>query len=568
MRISTHILVAAGFALSLAACTSGDDPFQGSGGGTGTPGTPTTPGSPTVVVSMGSGTGANFTEGTIAIGQTPLSAGGTSSLQVSFVDQNDVLFTGETTVTFSSPCIAQGLATVTSPVTTTSGIASTTYVARGCDGTDEITATGQPSVGGSLTATGTIEVLSPTLGSIEFVSADPTNIGLKGMGGFGQTETSTVVFRVKDTTGGAVANATVNFTLSTTVGGITLAPVTGTTTGDGLVQTIVQAGSVPTPVRVTATIDGTTPPISTQSDQLTISTGIPDADSVSLSVDILNPEAFNWDGSTVSFTMRLADRFNNPVPDGTAVSFLTEGGSIQPNCATVNGACSVVWTGQNPRPPGSGVADGQRGRSGVIGFVLGEETFVDVNGNGVFDDGDTFTDVGEPYIDENENGVYDAGERFFDSNSDGVRNGPNGFWNGALCAHSTMCDPDGELIHVGQQFPIVMSGSFIDIAVVSPAAAAAGGPYPVAGGDPLVLAFFDQNGQPPPFGTTISVATTTGTVDNANETIRSTNVNGPVNIAFFFQGSDPPDGGGTITIEIETPDAGVFQRYFIQATDP
>ena len=85
-----------------------------------------------------------------------------------------------------------------------------------------------------------------------------------------------------------------------------------------------------TPVRVTATIRGTSPAVTSTSDQLVISTGIPDQNSFSLSTSIFNVEGANFDGcpsnigSTVSVC--LGDHFNNPVPDGTAVSFTAEGG--------------------------------------------------------------------------------------------------------------------------------------------------------------------------------------------------------------------------------------------------
>ena len=87
----------------------------------------TTTGTKTVVLSMGSGTGASFGSGALAISTKSLSAGGSTSLQVSIVDQSGALYTTPTAVTFSSPCQAQGLATIAatgvtpaSPTVTTS----------------------------------------------------------------------------------------------------------------------------------------------------------------------------------------------------------------------------------------------------------------------------------------------------------------------------------------------------------------------------------------------------------------------------------------------------------------
>ena len=92
--------------------------------------------------------------------------------------------------------------------------------------------------------------------SIQFVSATPTSITLKGTGGAGLSETSEVTFRVKDPEGAILAEQPVNFELTTTVGGITLNPRTVISDEGGLVTTIIQSGSVPTPVRVEASIPG------------------------------------------------------------------------------------------------------------------------------------------------------------------------------------------------------------------------------------------------------------------------------------------------------------------------
>jgi hypothetical protein len=45
----------------------------------------------------------------------------------------------------------------------------------------------------------------------------------------------------------------------------------------------------------------------------------------------------------------------------------------------------------------------------------GEESLVDLNGNGVYDPGEPFIDMGEPCVDVNENGQWDPGEPFFDT---------------------------------------------------------------------------------------------------------------------------------------------------------
>jgi hypothetical protein len=273
-------------------------------------------------VSMGSGIGANFQVGTLAISSPNLSSGGSTTVQVVLQQTDGTLYTDSASINFSSPCAAQGLATITNPVVTTSGIATTNYVATGCSGDDVITATA--TVGGQqLSATGTVTVAPGAIGSIIFESATPTNVALRGTGSTNNPETSTVVFRVLDQAGGPRQGSTVNFSLNTTVGGISVSPTSAVSGTDGRVQTVVQGGTVATTVRVTATVQGVTPVLATQSNQLTVTTGIPDQDSFSLAPQCSNVEAWNRDGVVAPITVRLSDRYNNPVPDGTAVTFLT-----------------------------------------------------------------------------------------------------------------------------------------------------------------------------------------------------------------------------------------------------
>lgn len=180
------------------------------------------------VLSLGSGTAGSFQSGLIAIATKSLSAGGSTSLQVSIVDQTGALYTGATPVTFSSPCVSQGLATITvagasqvgtATVTTSTGGVTATYAATGCSGSDVITATASAN-NQSLTASGTVTVAQAAIGSISFISATPANITLKGVGSTGGSATSIVVFKVLDTSNGPRAGATVDFSLNTIVGAL------------------------------------------------------------------------------------------------------------------------------------------------------------------------------------------------------------------------------------------------------------------------------------------------------------------------------------------------------------
>jgi len=452
-------------------------------------------GSSTVIM----GSGDPFVEGVAEISLTQISAGGTTVITVNIIDDQGALFTEPVDVNFSSGCSSLNIpsADISSPITTSNGIATSTYLAKGCVGDDPINVAANAG-GINLSASTSVNVLPANVGSIEFISASPENISILGTGSLGGSESSIVKFRVLDTNSNPVNNQIVNFSLNTNVGGIKLIPDSATTNNEGIVQTVINSGSVATSVRVRATIDGSDPQVSSQSSVLVVSTGIPDQDSFSLSASILNPEGWDIDGSEVSVTARLADAFNNPVPDGTAVSFTTEGGSIEPFCVTSNGFCSVVWRSQFPRPEGHVLGDvnnpthqpevwntmGQKfgGRATILATAIGEESFPDLNGNARFDasemaaflgtdiSGNNY-DLKEAFVDHNEDGLYNpteggdvnnsgALEEFSDFNNDGLFTVNDGKYNGVLCsipAHAGCSD--NKSLNVRARLTLVMSGS-------------------------------------------------------------------------------------------------------------
>ena len=509
--------------------------------------------SSSTTVRIGNGAGAGFTAGVLALGVSSLSAGGSTSVTANLVDENGNPYSTSTDVAFTSTCVSQNSATLTSPVTSTTGTAVSTYVSVGCSGTDTITATATVD-GGAISASVVLTVLPATLGSIQFVSATPSNIALKGTGGAGLSETSTVIFKVLNSVGGVSPNQDVTFALDTTVGGLSISPSTAKTDASGLVQTVVQAGTIPTPVRVSATVTGTS--IATQSDQLAITTGIPSQKNVSLSIETVNPEAWRIDGVTDPVTVRIADRFNNPVPDGTAVTFTAEGGSIGGSCTTVDGACSVDWVSQDYRP-------GSDGRVTIIASVSGEESFIDTNGNGEFDDADVFpsaplaNDLSEAYRDDNENGGYDSGEFFVDYNKNGVHDASDGKFNGILCTHSTLCSTSSKLI-VWDQGVIVMSDSWADPNIITNVSAtvACGSATcaDAATGATITFSVGDlAHDQPMPKGTTITITTDNGKLSGPTSyTVGNTNSNGPETYSIYV-GSDGTSSAGTLTVTVTAP---------------
>lgn len=538
MKKFLSIVMVSAAALAVAGCGGGGGPLTstsstGTGTGTGT----------TTTYSMGNGTGSSFQSGMIGISSTSVSAGGSTSLQVSIVDQTGTLYTaGSVTITFSSTCISQGLAAVTAAapstagstantVVTATGTADATYTAKGCSGSDVITASA--TVGStSLTATGTVTVAAAATGSVQFVSATPQTIGLKGTG---QVSTSTLVFKVLDSTGAPKPGVTVNFALDSSVGGLALSPSSATSAADGTVQTIVSSGTVATSVTVTASISS--PALTTQSSQLTVTTGIPTSKAFSIAVGAAgygtsslvtspapacpNVEAYNTDGVTVPVTVHLSDRYGNPVLEGTAVTFYTDGGQIAPSCPTADGACTAQWVSADPRPQ---LDDDSphllaNGRVVVLATAIGEDWFDDVDGSGFYEPGDAFLDLGEPYDDANENGQYDLGEHFLDYNQNGKWDGPSSTFVGITCtgtSPSSTCT-EHELA-LGASHLIIMSESQAGVWNIVPQTpngdwtfTGAGydtGALTIVHGESGVLSLYigDSNGNPIPAGSSIAVS--------------------------------------------------------------
>jgi hypothetical protein len=566
-------------------------------------------------VSMGNGTGASFTPGVIAISTAALSAGGSTSLQVNLIDQTGAPYTASTVVTFSSACVGQNLATITGfgqptgtpTVTTTSGTATATYVATGCSGSDLVTASASPN-GQNLSASGTVTISPAAIGSIKFISATPPTMTLKGLGSIGGSSTSTVVFQVLDSGGGPRPGATVDFSLSTTVGGVTFTPASGVTDANGKVQTVISSGTVAEPVTVHAATTVTPLPpaspyiISTDSNALTISTGIPASVGISLAVLCPNVEAWDEDGVVVPVTVRMRDRFTNPVPDGTTVNFHTLLGHIDPSCQTGStqatagtGTCTVNWVSQNPYSvagnpqstfsaaavpsyydyyssycamagtvPGTFVAPNgaltcngtTNARSPILAYAIGEESFVDKVGNGVFDANlDTlpwnandpwnnygtysgpyggltppsggpkpFQDIGDPFNNQWElytcyalgsvcDGIFVPGEFYYDFFNTGAWAPPDGVIESALCgpAGSALCAPSAT-VGISASDIIIVSGN-TPIITVSPAPPAAPGyVLPIN----LAVNITDARYQQMPAGTLVTLSISPGSAGTIN----------------------------------------------------
>jgi len=532
---------------------------------------------PPVVVLMGSGVGGTFQESIIEVTPPNIAASGTSNISVTLVLESDpsVYYDDEfVTVNFSSNCVDAGFASIDpASVNTGDGIATATYTAKGCATVDQISASAD--VGGApLGATGTLTVAPADVGSINFVSAAPELIGLKGAG---IEETSDVTFRVVDGVGNPVGGAEVTFSLDTDVGGITFSPDSQASDPQGLVTTVVTSGTAKTTVRVTACVDVNANLICAPSDGLVISTGLPHQNGFSLSLSDVNIEAWDEDGVESTVTVRLTDRYGNPVPDGTSVTFTAEAGSIIESCktqttATQAGVCSVTWSSCCTRP-----ADG---RATIWAHAIGEETFKDENGNNVFDPADTsWNDIPEIFGDYNENGSYESiADEFYDYDGSIGYSSADGYFNGILCEDPARCQ-GSEKTGIGASGVIIMGGSegylYSDNVNETPPLDEwknFGGLTNAVldasvDGETVTFLVGDLNRQPMPEGTTITFATDNGEIFDDDDTyiMTQTVFNGPFPVSFIVTPDDEPDVGPA-SLRITAP-SGIYKVYYLQVSD-
>jgi hypothetical protein len=350
---------------------------------------------------------ATLTLDTLDVGGATLPAYGTRQISVRAMLGTSVAPSVQ--VSFSSNC---GQITPATASTNASGIATASFTATDVSGTapstlgcgDKIVDISASAVGATAVSK-SISVLAAPATNLSYVvpvDATKSRIYLANSGGPIQT---TVEFLLINARGEALPGQAVKLSLKTLNGGIpkatfgtveNTAPITVPTDSFGKVSVSVFSGTVPTNVLVNAALVSN-PLIQTDSSVVVIASGRPAQARVSLSQGKTAIRGFNHDGETTTITMSLADRQGNPVPDGTAVNFVTEGGvMIPPTCVTGgvpgDSQCTVNIRSQNPRP-GDGLVS-------ILAYAAGEENFVDANFNNVFDCGESFTDLVTAYRDD------------------------------------------------------------------------------------------------------------------------------------------------------------------------
>jgi hypothetical protein len=292
---------------------------------------------------------------------------------------------------------------------------------------------------------------------------------------------------------------------------------------DGIVSTIVNAGTAAASVRVLVTFTPTVGnDISTQSPPISINTGPADSQSFSLSIsDASVKNAYGTDGVTTTMSVQVADRQNNPVADGTIVSFWAEYGHIEPTCTTSGGSCSATWTSGGTRP--------LDGLATIVAYTTGEDSFIDSGArNGIYNiAGDsalitadeTIISSPEMYYDLNYDGYTSGsfvdggtgqnviGDAFVDYNNSGIHEASSALFRGSLCSDNAVLAG-----HCAEQSIQVWASSQIALNTREPVATVAGGPWTAGNSYTIEVTDVgrDNANNPifnnfPPAGTTVTV---------------------------------------------------------------
>lgn len=395
-------------------------------------------------------------------------------------------------VNFSANC---GSFSPASASTSSAGIASTTYQsAVTCSG--PVTLTAQAT--GATPVTTSISVAAAQPANVVFSSATvPLMVTSAATGGLKQ---STLKFQVLNNAGTGMSGQSVSISLSqsTSSAGVTFsvagmattAVQTVTTDNSGYASVTVSSGSLPTPVIVTAAL-ASDPTIQASSSGVAVTSGRATQNAASLGATKLSIEGFKVDGAQTTLTMRVADRQGNPVPAGAVVNFVASHGLVQGTC-TIDSAsqCNVTYTSQGLRPA--------NGRVAILAYMDGEESFIDQDGDNIWQASETFHDVGTLYRDDNENDVYDAtNEQTYPGGSTGTSSCASAVYAYPSVANS--CDGTWSSgIRVRQQAIIALATSEANVVLITARTLS-----------DFTVRVTDLNGNSMPTGTTVAAAVAT-----------------------------------------------------------
>ncbi|MDZ7372352.1 MAG: hypothetical protein ONB23_00140 [candidate division KSB1 bacterium] len=186
----------------------------------------------------------------------------------------------------------------------------------------------------------TFVVLRPGPPNSVLLSVEPKSVGVKDSG---RNQTLQITAEVRDARNNPVADGTyVRFEIiASPGGGESLSTTLPVPTVNGIAQVSFTAGTRSGPVRIRATVTNSqgipiSPEVRSTATEFLIHSGPPFIEDISspatshLSVGVNPINVLGWGfvNNTVEVVAVVGDRYNNPVPAGTAVYFTTTGGVI------------------------------------------------------------------------------------------------------------------------------------------------------------------------------------------------------------------------------------------------
>lgn len=409
---------------------------------------------------------SNVTLGTMAAASSNLSSFQNTAVTVKGYIDGVLAGTGAVSANFTASC---GTFSPVTAYSDSTGTITSTYQSGGtCAGAVTLTATPVGSSSSSTTTGVTVETAAAS--AVNFVGASVPLLVSKSVGG--QYSRSRLTFKVIDSGGGGMNAQKLSAVLapSSIAAGITFEDGTTnsqtlTTISDGTAAVNVVAGNLFTSVLVTATLSTDATKAAT-SYGVAVTSGNAAQDTISVSAQNLSMEAWNIDGVTNSINVIVSDRLGNPLPKGTLVNFVSNNGVLtgadgsRGTCALSElSRCSVTYSSSN------GTSRPANGRISILAYMAGEESFIDSNGNNVWDASEVFYPVGRPFLDANENGIYDAGEQRIGTSVAGTAAcAPSGYPSEVNTCDDTVWSAD---VLVRQQIVIVQATSQAAITLVN-----------------------------------------------------------------------------------------------------
>lgn len=212
----------------------------------------------------------------------------------------------------------------------------------------------QKDVAGTLL--GTSPVTPPSVAGIRFVSSSSSTITVKNAGG---TESTLLTFEIIDSVGNVISmsGVPVAFINNGVVGSFSADTVQ--TNSDGQGQVLFRSDTVAGIAQVIAVTSSGA--IQSGPMSITIVGGLPNQNYITfiLTRPGSQTQKVNYPGAMPLVqrigvvNVQAGDKYGNPVPQGTPVSFTTNAGVVQGSAMTdANGFATVDWFGGNPLPSG------------------------------------------------------------------------------------------------------------------------------------------------------------------------------------------------------------------------